>query len=171
MQWFRLRPTFEILLSEDRASAMQKLALEYEKLRQPNSFFMHGEYGELHLPPEEHRLWSPHLSFYVTERNQACLIHGRFAPRMDVWTFIWIIYLAMSFIAFYGFALAYSQWMLGEPIWGIWVALSSLLSIFSLYLIAHVGQQLSADQMHALRERLVDIMHNAQILPADQNPA
>jgi hypothetical protein len=90
---------------------------------------------------------------------------------MDVWTFIWIIYLAMSFIAFYGFALAYSQWMLGEPIWGIWVALSSLLSIFSLYLIAHVGQQLSADQMHALRERLVDIMHNAQILPADQNPA
>lgn len=167
MTLFQLRPTFEIPLSENRLEAIAKLETEFARSKKGDHFLMHGEYGELHLPAVEHRLWSPHLSFYVSERNEQCLIHGRFAPRLDVWTFVWVIYLAMSFSAFFGFALAYSQWMLGESGWGLWVAAVALLAIMVLYVVANVGQQLSADQMSALRSRLDIILQNAGVLIAD----
>lgn len=70
---------------------------------------MHGEYGELRLAAVEHRLRLPHLSFYVSERDGRTLIRGRFAPRLEVWTFVWIVYLAMSFTAFFGLVLANSR--------------------------------------------------------------
>ena len=163
MPWLQLRPTFEIYLVDDRQATMEKLAGAYARLAQPKSFFMHGEYGELHLPVSEHRLWSPHLSFYVTQRDELCLIHGRFAPRIEVWTFVWIIYLALSFTSFYGFALAYSQWMLGQSMWGIWVAALAMLAIGCLYVVAQVGQQWSADQMRALRMRLEKMLADSQV--------
>ncbi len=163
MSLFQLRPTFEIPLSDNRLDAIAKLEAEFARRDKRESFLMHGEYGELHLPAVEHRLWSPHLSFYVSDREEQCLIHGRFAPRLEVWTFVWVIYLAMSFTAFFGFALAYSQWMLGESGWGLWVATIALLAVLTLYVVANIGQQLSADQMSALRNRLDKILQNAGV--------
>lgn len=170
MQWFQLRPTFEIPLAESRESTMNKLSSECAKVGDHKSFFMHGEYGELHLPVECHRLWSPHLSFYVSSRNDHGLIHGRFAPRIDVWTFVWINYLAMSFTAFFGFALAYSQWMLGEPMWGAWVAALAMVAIGVLYMVAHIGQQWSADQMQDLRNRLEGLLQSAGVSRTQAEP-
>ncbi len=163
MTLFQLRPTFEIPLSDNRSDAIAKLETQFALSSKDEHFLMHGEYGELHLPATEHRLWSPHLSFYVSERNEQCLIHGRFAPRLDVWTFVWVIYLAMSFTAFFGFALAYSQWMLGESGWGLWVASLALLAILTLYVVANIGQQLSVDQMSALRNRLEQTLQSAGV--------
>lgn len=164
MQWFRFRPTFEVRLEETREVAMEKLKNEFLRLAERDRFAMYGEYGELHLPPAEHRLWSPHLSFYVTERNQDCIIHGRFAPRLDVWTSVWIAYLAMVFSAFFGAMLAYSQWMLGESMWGMIVVVTSLLIVLTLYVVAHIGQQLSADQMEFLRVQLQKIIQDSGLL-------
>lgn len=156
MQWFRLRPTFEIHLDVPRETAMEKLLVE-QKLHK-NDFLMHGEYGELHLPPSEHRFWSPHLSFYVAEREEDSLIHGRFAPRLQIWTMVWVIYLAMAFSAFFGLALAYSQWMLGESAWGMVVVVVGIIAIITLYVVAHLGQQWSSDQMSFLRSKLDEIL-------------
>ncbi len=83
MSIFSLRPTFEIPLAEERQPAIDKLAAEFTRSQQLG-FLMHGEYGELHLQAAEHRLWSPHLSFYVSQRGEQTLIHGRFAR---VWKF------------------------------------------------------------------------------------
>ncbi len=112
---------------------------------------MHGEYGEMHLPIAEHRVWSPHLSFYVTERDEQVLVLGRFAPRVDVWTTIWIFYLLMAFTAFFGFTLAYSQWALGYTTWGLWVGIVPIALIAILHIVANVGQTWSNDQMQMLR--------------------
>ncbi len=111
MPILQLRPTFEVPATEDRQEVIAKLEAEFAKDKAQAGFLMHGEYGELHLAAVEHRLWSPHLSFYVSEREGHALIHGRFAPRLEVWTFVWVIYLAMSFTAFFGLALA------NEVIW------------------------------------------------------
>ncbi len=159
----RLRPTFSIELEPSRQDVIDKLTAACEQLRQKQSFCMFGEYGELHVPVEQHRLWSPHLSFYVSTRGDASLIRGRFAPRLEVWTFVWIVYLAMSFSVFYGLALAYSQWMLGETAWGWWIAAGGLLVIVSLYLCASIGQQWSSDQMTDLRRRLEGVLQSAGI--------
>lgn len=164
MFWFKLRPTFTIEVPSSRQAAIEKLRDAYAQLNQTNSFTMFGEYGELHLPVAEHRLWSPHLSFYVAERGQASLIHGRFAPRLDVWTFVWIVYLAMSFSAFFGLALAYSQWMLDESMWGLAVAVLGIAVVITMTLVAAIGQQWSSDQMHALRNRLEGILRSTELL-------
>lgn len=164
MQWFKLRPTFEIELGSRREDAIQALAQSYRGEPRSDLFFMHGEYGELHLPKAEHRLWSPHLSFYITEPEpDHTLVFGRFAPRVDVWTCVWIFYLVMAFSSFYGFTLAYSQWMLGHTAWGIWLGILPILAIAALYVVAHVGQQWSVDQMHALRSQLDELLERSGI--------
>jgi hypothetical protein len=164
MQWFRLRPTFEIPLMIDRAEAMKRIQSHYDRLGPTNAMFLHGEYGEFHLPSASHRLWSPHLSFYVHQQENRGWIHGRFAPRLEVWTFVWVVYLAMAFSAFFGLALAYSQWSLGGNAWGGWIALLAAIVIMTLYAIAQIGQQLSSDQMDTLRSQLDAFLRDAQIV-------
>ncbi len=154
----RLRPTFEIAVRCSRDEVIEKLEEAANLQAQPELFRMHGEYGELHLPVAEHRVWSPHLSFYVTERHDRVLILGRFAPRVDVWTTIWIFYLLMAFTAFFGLTLAYSQWALGHTAWGIWIGLVPFVLIGLLHVIASIGQTWSNDQMHALKTQLEEIV-------------
>lgn len=177
MSLFKLRPTFCLSLRESRAVAIERLRAAYEQTNAPESFKMFGEYGELHLPVSEHRLWSPHLSFYVAERpaddaQRSALIHGRFAPRLEVWTLVWIVYLFMSFSTFFGLTLAYSQWMLNEnPAWGIGIAVVGVVAINSLTAVAAIGQQWSADQMLELRERLESLLGAAELNIENPNPA
>jgi hypothetical protein len=171
MTIFKLRPTFELRLREKREPAIERLKEACARVANPDAFRMFGEYGEFHLPTSEHRLWSPHLSFYVTEveltgeigSDPVTLVRGRFAPRLDIWTTVWIVYLAMSITAFYGVTLAYSQWMIGESAWGWWVALGSILVIAALTITAAVGQQLSVDQMLHLRQQLEQTLSEAEL--------
>ncbi len=154
MQWFRLRPTFEIVLGDARSEVIEKLAAECKRSRRAEAFVMFGEYGELHLPKTEHRLWSPHLSFYVVADDEASFIRGRFAPRLEVWTLLWIVYLLMAFSAFFGLVLAYSQWTLGQSFWGLGIPILGIVVIVAIYMVAHVGQQWSSDQMMTLKTQL-----------------
>jgi hypothetical protein len=163
-QWFVLRPTFEFPIRATRDQAIAALQACFQQQNQIDQFLMHGEYGELHLEKSLHRFWSPHLSFYVTDRAGQCIIRGLFAPRAEVWTTVWIIYLAMAFAAFYSFAMAGSQWALDEPTWWHWLGLAATLAIVAVYMIAHIGQQWSADQMRLLRERLDELLKRAEIL-------
>lgn len=168
MGWFRLRPTFEIPLSVSRVEVIERLRKAEQAVGEPSRFRMFGEYGELHLPSKEHRLWSPHLTFYISQPGPGAgadesSIHGRFAPRVDVWTVVWIAYLALLFTAFFAGALGISQWQVGEVIWGAWVALAALTLLAAIYLVAHFGQQWSVDQMHQLREELEVIMKQAGV--------
>ncbi len=163
MHWLRLRPTFDIELSDARDAAMDKISAEHLRRGKPKDFLVFGEYGELHRHESEHRLWSPHLSFYFHSHADHCRLHGRFAPRVNVWTVVWIAYLAMIFTAFFSAMLAISQSTIGQYPWGWWLAGGSLVSLITIYIIAHIGQQWSADQMHALRDKLDEILQSANI--------
>jgi hypothetical protein len=162
--WFKLRPTFEVPIDVTRELAMQRLQEHYIRINLPSRFFVHGEYGELHLPTEEHRLWSPHLSFYVSTGAEPPRIHGRFAPRLEIWTLVWVLYLAMAFTAFFSFAMAISQWAIGESSWWHWLGFVSLLALLAIYAVAQVGQQWSADQMEALRNWLDEILRDTALI-------
>lgn len=164
LQYLKLRPTFEIPIKVPRDEAMRRLQDAYRRENDHRRFFVHGEYGELHIPPVEHRLWTPHLSFYVCDLGPTPFIHARFAPRLEVWTLVWVVYLALAFSAFFSFIIAYSQWAIGETTWWHWLGLLALLAILALYLIAHIGQQLSADQMQTLRGGLEQILTEANII-------
>ena len=163
MQWFSLRPTFEIPLFDTQQDAVQKIDQAYRQVTDRKLLQVFGEYGELHLPSCEQRIWSPHLSFSVDKRGDAASIHGRFAPRFEVWTFVWIWYMAFGFSAFFGFILGFSQFMIGTNSWGIWIGLLALLLWAALIVIAHVGQQWSSDQMHTLQHRLDELLSSANL--------
>lgn len=163
MSWFRLRPTFDIPLELSRQVVIERLSELQANYPNRQLFLMFGEYGELHLPSNQHRLWSPHLSFYLIESNDKAIIHGRFAPRVDVWTVVWIAYLVFLFTAFFGLVLGISQLSLNETAWGLWVAVAAMLLWFSLFAIAHVGQQWSSDQMHHLRDQLEAILQQVKL--------
>lgn len=169
--WFTLRPTFEIPIQGTRELAMQRLLEHCRRMDLPSRFFVHGEYGELHLPAEKHRLWSPHLSFYVSTGVEPPRIHGRFAPRLEIWTFVWVLYLAMAFTAFFSFAMAISQWAIGESTWWHWLGFVSLLALLGIYAVAQVGQQWSADQMLALRGWLDEILRETSLVDSNEPPS
>ncbi len=161
MVWYRLRPTFDLIVDHPRATVIEKLQQLQQQVVDKDLFLMFGEYGELHLPSREHRLWSPHLSFYVSDVDNHTLVHGRFAPRVDIWTVVWIAYLVFIFTAFFGVVLGFSQWMLGEWAWGLVIGVCAILCWVSLYVVANVGQQWSSDQMEQLREKLESLLSEA----------
>lgn len=162
--WLVLRPVFEIDLTESRDVAIERLTEAYQKFAQPKLFFVHGEYGELHLPVEEHRLWSPHLSYYVCQQDTKTILRGRFAPRMEIWTLVWILYLAMAFTAFFCLMMEFSMRSIGEAWWWHWLAAASIVTIVLIYVIANVGQQWSSDQMHQLDEKLKELLHQLKLI-------
>ena len=77
MQWFSLRPTFEIPIADSQQDAVRKIDQVYQQATDRKLLQVFGEYGELHLPSSEHRIWSPHLSFSVDKRSDCASIHGQ----------------------------------------------------------------------------------------------
>lgn len=163
MQWLTLRPTFEIQLLDSSHDAVEKIDRAYKSAENKKLLLVFGEYGELHLPPSEHRVWSPYLAFSVNQHGDHAYIHGRFAPRMEIWTFVWICYMTFAFSAFFGFTLGFSQFMIGAHPWGNWIGLVALLLWATLVVVAHIGQQLSVDQMHTLQQQLTDFLNAAEL--------
>lgn len=163
MFWKQLRPTYEIRLTATPASARAGLSAAGDVLKKGFHFRMSGEYGDLHLVAEENRLWSPHLSFFVTNDGTGSKIYARFAPRWQVWSLLWAVYLAMLCIIFFGAIFAYCQWMLERPTWGLAAAFSACLVIASVHTMATVGQWHCRDQMAQLREHLDQLLVDADL--------
>lgn len=164
MNSWRLRPTFKIKLKDSRNEVIGRLLLEYQSMTEDPLMFFHGEYGEFHLPQHCHRLWSPHLSFSVNEENGSGVIFCRFAPRQEIWTAVWVAYLASGVSCFYGLVIGYSEWMLARPSSGFWIALLSLMCILSIYITADIGQQWSNDQMQELKEKFEGFLARAGVV-------
>jgi hypothetical protein len=149
MQLFSLRPTFEIQVMDSQQDAVEKVGRAYKLVENNKLILVFGEYGELHLPPSEYRVWSPYLAFSINKKGDHSFVHGRFAPRLEVWTFVWICYMTFAFTAFFGLILGFSQFMIGAR--------------GTLILVAHIGQQLSSDQMHILQSRLNEFLDSADL--------
>ena len=147
-----LRPTFEIEipLSFDALNRgiQQELACDPWKA---TSLAFDG-YSELHIPKEQVRYWSPHLSLQLEPTPQGTLVTGRFAPRQEVWTLVWVVYLLLTFVAFFSLIYSYAVWLMKQQTWMLLVPPTAVLGIFALHVVSRIGQQWSTDQMHTLRD-------------------
>jgi len=173
---WQLRPTFVLTVAAPRRAVLAAVRLAARQSDPASGRFVVGEeYGEIHLPVGEHRLWSPHLSFSIGEETEVaggskcCRIDCRFAPRHQIWSAVWAGYLAFSFTAFFSLIFACAQQMLGRTLWGVWIAAASMLGLATLYVTAAVGQQWSSDQMDQLRRRLEEVLADATE-PASPTP-
>lgn len=181
MTQFQLRPTFEIPLATSRRDAITQLqAWTPTSVADANAahaitFVIKGEYGELRLPVDQWHLWSPHLSISINENaaepgHPRGHLYGRFAPRMEVWSCVWAVYLMMATITFFSLILVASQAMLGWPLWGGWIAAAALIVIAGVSVSARIGQRLSADQMRDLRTALDEILNDAGVPIQPEGP-
>ncbi|MEM6362891.1 MAG: hypothetical protein AAF745_00585 [Planctomycetota bacterium] len=179
MSGFQLRPTFVVPLDVSRHEAMRRLqrtaTTQITDRTDAIRFVMKGEYGELHLPSDQIRLWSPQLSISInddepptfgTDTSTKCRLHGRFAPRFHVWSAVWAVYLMMATIVFFSLIVAASQAMMGWAMSGLWIAATALMTILALNVSARLGQRWSADQMRTLRHRLDELLDEHALVDA-----
>jgi hypothetical protein len=156
-----MRPTFELELPYPKSEFVRLVQAELKKPQWHSTSLVFDDYAELHIPPSERRYWSPHLSLSFDGDDHQTQVLGRFAPRQEVWTLVWIIYLVLAFTAFFALIFAYAQWTLGQSMWVILIAPLALAGIGTLYVISYVGQQLSSDHMESLRSDWSKIIEQA----------
>ncbi len=164
IQW-AIEPTFRLEIRASRDQAISRFQTAIHAKNNHRLYMSHEEYAELHLEPEMHRLWSPHLTVYFIEGNDEdqCYLMGRFAPRPNLWVLTWIFYLAFFCIIFFAGIFAGSQWLVGEFPWGLAVVIATAILYASLFIASQVGQSLCKDQIELLRDRLDQLLLNAHL--------
>lgn len=163
-----MRPTFEMQLPLSCEEVTRRIS---ETLQQPSwrdTSLGFGSYIELHVPKRELRYWSPHLSLHFEDHDQSTRVFGRFAPRQEVWTLVWGIYLALAFTAFFALIYVYCEWLLGQQTWFIVLPPICLIGIISLHIASRIGQFWSRDQMHSLQDQCNALLSAIQ---SDSNTA
>jgi hypothetical protein len=158
----RLRPTFTVALKPDRRTAIEairdRLALED---RFEGRWMGKGRWAEIHVPANDRRLWSPHLSIRVDPPEDATdgsTLFGRFAPNPEVWTFLMFLYFAVAFLVVLGAIFGYVQWASDEPSWGYWAVWIGLPVIGLIHVAGAVGRRLGQDQMVTLKAELDEVI-------------
>jgi hypothetical protein len=110
--------------------------------------------GRLHamlsIPDEARHTWSPTLDVRVTEDPSGTYIFARVAPAPEVWTLFIFGYAATSAVALFGSVLGYSQWLLGDPAWGLAAIPAWFIICGALYAGSFVGRRLGSHQIHQI---------------------
>ncbi len=160
MSILSMRPTFTTVIPLPQNLVMMKLSEELRKPERQATCLAFDRYFELHISESELRYWSPHLSLTLDGDDHQTIVTCRFAPRQNVWTLVWILYLAFAFTLFFAIVFAYSHWILKSSTWISLLIPLSLFGIAMLYIISQTGQSWSSDQMAELRHDWVEIVEN-----------
>lgn len=154
----RLRPTFKLHLELPREDAIELLRARLASSRSRDCWSGKGRWCEIHLPREEQRVWSPHLSLRLDHEEAGSSIFGRFAPKAEVWTFFMFLYVLVAFLVLFGATFGYVQWASGEPAWGLWAVWVGIPVLGLLHLASYLGQRLGRTQMEELKSRLDEVV-------------
>ena len=154
----RLRPKFnlELPIPADEAVLRIRQGLGNPELRE--STMAAGRHTEFRVDQAERRIWSPRLEVRIDDAPGGASLHGRFAPRPDVWTGFMFVYFLAWFAVVFGATLGYVQQVSDETPWGYWAVPSGLLIIVGIHAASYVGQRLAEDQMRELRGRLDSVL-------------
>lgn len=161
MHFTPMRPTFEMQLPYSVDEVMNRVGVELKKPSRGHHSLLFQQYVELHIPESQLRYWSPHLSLSFEGDGSQTRVRGRFAPRNEVWTLVWVIYLLLAFSAFFAAIFECAFWMMGQSSWFGIAALLALFGIGLLYLLSQVGQALSADQILGLKSDWQHVVDDA----------
>ncbi len=150
----RLRPRFriEILIAPDQA--VYNLREVYSKNPSTCILDFVSNHITLKIPAAQQRYWSPQMQLELEPIPAGTLIRGLIGPKPGIWTMFVFFYSAIGFLTMLGAMFGLSQMMLKMSPWALWSVPVGLFIILCLYLISHIGQQLSKDQIGILHDFL-----------------
>ena len=155
----KMQPTFQLALPiESKDEAVSRLRSAVGKLDTRDHVDAAGTCFEFHIPPDEQKFWSPHLSVQISQRDGGSELAGRFSPRPEIWTMFMAIYGVLLILMFGAGIVGFVQCMLGAAPWALLLLPLGAIIIGSLHAASLVGQGLSADQMYQLRRRLDELL-------------
>jgi len=108
----------------------------------------------LKIPAAQQRYWSPQMQLELEPTSTGTLIRGLIGPKPGIWTMFVFFYSGFGFLTMLGGMFGLSQMMLKMSPWALWSVPIGLFIILCLYLISHIGQQLSKDQIGFLHDFL-----------------
>lgn len=162
----RLRPTFTLRVDLPREEAIERLRSRLDESSSRDCWKGKGRWCEIHLPEEEQRIWTPHLSLRLDHEDRGSSIFGRFAPKPEVWTFFMFVYVLVVFLILFGATLGYVQWASNERAWGMWAVWIGIPVLGLIHLAAYVGQRLGQAQMEDLKSRLDEVVTGLPVVDA-----
>lgn len=156
MQPLEMQPTFRLEVPGRADQAIVELrraikAPELEGLAESA-----GPCLDFKIEAADRRFWSPHLSISLSDseaEEEVTEVHGRFAPRPEIWTMMMVVYFGTLTFVFFAAIYGYVQWSLGQTPWALIVVPVGIALIAALHVASLVGQRLSSDQMQLLRSR------------------
>ncbi len=162
-----LTPAFDMHLPLPVSTVDQKIREILSREPWSQNCLAFERFAELHVPKTELRYWTPHLSLTLDDDGaNGTRIHARFEPRQEVWTFVWVVYLALGFTAFFAMIYVYAVSLLKQSTWMSAVPILALTGIAALHFASRTGQRWSSDQMQKLRldcELLMDKIRESNI--------
>jgi hypothetical protein len=162
----KLRPSFRVRVDLPRDEAIDSLRGKLASSRSADCWKGKGRWCEIHLPQEEQRVWSPHLSLRLDHEGDHSSIFARFAPKPEVWTFFMFLYVLVAFLVVFGGIFGYVQWASNESAWGLWAVWLGTPFLGLLHLASYIGQRLGEGQMQELQDRLEEVLEG---LPAEDD--
>lgn len=171
MSTVRLRPTFRLAIEMGRDDAIERIRSGLsEDERFAGRWRGKGRWADIHVPHDQRRLWSPHLSLRLDDEGRGrCTLFGRFAPHPEVWTFFMFLYVAAWFGAVFGAVLGYVQWVSNEAAWGLWAALASSVVVGLIHGAGALGQRLGRAQMISLKGELDELLAGLPVTELDHD--
>ena len=154
MQPLKMQPTFTLELPGNADQVLVELRRAIKVPELEGLAESAGPCLDFKIEAADQRFWSPHLSISLSDNeSETTEIHGRFAPRPEIWTMIMAVYFGTITFGFFAAIYGYVQWSLGQTPWALVVVPVGVALIAGLHLASLVGQRLSSDQMELLRSR------------------
>lgn len=147
----RLRPRLDVETDLDPEVLADRLAERLKDSECPCRGLARPEQIDLRIREADRHFWSPQLVVIVKPRDGGgSRLHGIFGPNSSCWTMFLACYAFVVFsaitAAFYGF----SQLMVDESAWALWMLPIAPVLVALIYVAAGIGQRLGRDQTNVL---------------------
>ena len=162
MTQIKIRPRFRIDTGQPPEEIIERLRSQLERPQAPCTGTIVNDYVILRIPEKDSHFWSPRLTVDIAREGTHTRVRGLYGPNPVVWMMFAGVYLFAIFLGFVGLMWGGAQWSLGMEPQALWLVGISIVALLSSYGIALVGQKLSAEQMHVLREFLMEALREEQ---------
>lgn len=171
METLTLQPTFEVDVDLPLGEFMPKMRETLDRDEFRSRTITAGNCIDFKVDADCQRFWSPHLSVQVSsgiskDHQQSTApdhskLYCRFSPRPEIWTMFMAMYATILGLIFVATIYGYVQWVLGNSPWPALLAPVGIGLIAVLHVGSKMGQSLSSDQMHTLKQRLTSAIEIA----------